>query len=53
MNKKTLERFVKLQISDEIKINKSDFIINTSISKEHSNKQTLKALKKIGFLTKK
>ena len=47
VNKKNLEQIVKLQISDNIKKNKSDFVINTTASKDYTYTQTLKALKKI------
>ena len=52
LNRKNLEKFIKLQMPNRLKINKSDFIINTSITKSYSNSQTLKALNKIRFLTK-
>ena len=52
LNRKNLEKFIKLQMPNRLKINKSDFIINTSITKSYSNSQTLKALNKIRSLTK-
>ena len=47
VNKKNLEQIINLQISNNIKKNKSDFVINTTASKDYTYTQTLKALKKI------
>ncbi len=44
ISKKHIERIIRLQMPDRLKKNKSDFIINTSISKKHSNTQISKAL---------
>ena len=52
VNRKNLEKIIKLQKSDKVKKNKSDFIINTAGTKNYSNKQTLNAINKIRFLNK-
>ena len=52
INKKDLKKFIKLQIPDRLKITKSDFIIDTSKSIEHTYAQTLKVLKKIKLKNK-
>ena len=38
MNIKILEKIVKLQIPDTIKLTKSDFVFNTSLNKSYNNK---------------
>ena len=45
MQKTTLERIIKSQLSDRIKKKKADFIINTSAKKEHCFNEILKIIK--------
>ena len=47
MNKNILDKFVKLQMPDNLKIIKSDFVINTALAKTYTDEQTLRALKTI------
>ena len=47
MNKNILTKFIKLQMPDKLKIIKSDFVINTSLTKNLTNAQTLRAIKTI------
>lgn len=47
MNKKTIEKFIKLQIPDKLKIKKADFVINTAQTKTYTNKQIKESLRKI------
>ena len=42
-----LNKIIDLQLEDRIKINKSDFVINTSIGMTYSNNQVLRAIKNI------
>ena len=44
MDKATLDKFIKLQMPDDLKIIKSDFVINTSLPISETNKQTTKAI---------
>jgi len=50
MKKSTLNRIIKSQLGDNIKKNKSDFIINTSTTRSKSNEQILKVIKIITSL---
>lgn len=52
MNKNIFKKINDLQTPHNIKKTKSDFVINTSISKAYSNKKTLKAIKTIRDLNK-
>lgn len=45
MDKATLNKFIKFQMSDDLKLIKSDFVINTSLTISETNKQTIKAIK--------
>ena len=49
MDKATLDKIFKLQMPDSLKIKKSNFIINTSKKRADTNKQIVRALKKIFF----
>ena len=47
MQKRTLEKIIKSQLSDKIKKKKADFIINTSESKDRCFNKILKTIKQI------
>ena len=47
MSKNTLNKIIKLQMPDKLKITKSDFVINTATDKTNSNKQALEAIRAI------
>lgn len=47
MSKNTLNKIIKLQMPDKLKITKSDFVINTATDKTNSNKQALEAIRVI------
>ena len=47
MGRGILNKIIKLQMPDKLKIIKSDFVINTAIDKTNSNKQTLEAIRVI------
>ena len=47
MQKKTLEKIIKTQLSDKIKKTKTDFVVNTSKSKNKSLNEILKMVKLI------
>ena len=47
MQKRTLEKIIKSQLSDKIKKKKADFIINTSASKDWCFNKILKTIEKI------
>ena len=44
MDENSLKKIMKLQMSDKLKITKSDFVINTSLDKNNSNIQALRAI---------
>ena len=47
-----IKKLINLQISDKIKLKKSDFVINTSKEKSYSHKQTKEVIKKIKKINK-
>ena len=47
MQKKTLEKIIKTQLSDKIKKTKTDFVVNTTKSKNKSLNEILRIVKLI------
>ena len=47
MQKKTLEKIIKIQLSDKIKKKKADFVVNTSVNKSRCFKEVLKIIESI------
>ena len=47
MQKKILEKIINSQLSDKIKKNKADFIVNTSVNKSGCFNEVLKIIKSI------
>ena len=47
MQKKTLEKIIKSQLSDKIKKKKADFVVDTSINKNRSFNEVLKIIESI------
>ena len=47
MQKKTLEKIIKIQLSDKVKKKKADFLVDTSINKSQCFNEVLKIIKSI------